>query len=91
MVVARAVTVAVTQTLKNPIHDEEGDDGESGCEALPHHAGVPVIRTEGVGQEVDEGVTHQGAHSQRDQQLQRRLLVRALTSQKTDDRGVCEY
>ena len=90
MVVARAVTVTVTQTLKNPIHDEEGDDGESGCEALPHHAGVPVVCAESVGQEVDEGVTHQRSHSQRDQQLQRRLLVRALTNQKTDIRGVSQ-
>ena len=84
MVVARAVTVTVTQTLKNPIHDEEGDNSEGGGEAPPHHARVPVVCAEGVGQEVDEGVTHQRAHSQRDQQLQRGLLVRALTNKRTD-------
>ena len=78
MFVDRAVTVTVTQTLENSIQDEEGDNSEGGGESLPHHARIPVVCAEGVGQEVDEGVTHQRAHSQRDQQLQRGLLVRAL-------------
>ena len=74
------MTVTVAKTLQHPIHDEEGDDGEGGSESFPHHARVPVVSAESVRQEVDEGVTHQGAHSKRDKQLQGGLLVRALTN-----------
>ena len=66
MMVARAVTVTMAKTLQHPIHDKEGDDGEGGSEAFPHCARVPMVRAESMRQEVDEGVTHQSAHSQRD-------------------------
>ena len=43
-----------------------GPASEGGSEAFPHRACVSVVSAESMRQEVNEGITHQSAHSQRD-------------------------
>ena len=66
------VTVPVPHQSQAPIHHKEGHHSEGGREALPDDGGVPVVGTEGVGDQVDQGVSDQGPHCQADQTLQGR-------------------
>ena len=81
--VPHGVGVGVAEALHDAVHHKEGDDGEAGREAFPDDAGVAMPRVEGVRQEVHQGVTHQGSHGQRDEELEGGVLVGS--SQQGDD------
>ena len=78
-----AVGVGVAEALKDPVHHEEGNDGEAGREPFPDDAGGAVSGLKSVREQVHQGVSDQGPHGQRDEQLEKGVLV--ATFQHRDD------
>ena len=81
-----SMRVAMAKTLQYPVHYKEAYNCHGCREPFPDDTGVTMIHVESVWEEVDEGITHQGSHGKRHEQLESGLLMRPLQKRNDSNR-----